>query len=139
MYVRCFLVVAAWLFVSGSASAATDPCKLVTQSEASAALGVAAQAGIAKTGLYGPACRYYNADHTKNVYVALLNESASSMTVLHPKPISGFPGEAYWMSGSIFFFKGDQGLQVGLYLSSSSMSKMDPALVPLAKTAASRL
>jgi hypothetical protein len=144
MSLRFFSIAAAVLIVlatGGGARAATDPCALVTQAEASKAVGASVAAGVPSKGPLGAACRYATADHMKWVYVQTM--SASSVTTMasamHPKSLSGFPGTAYWMSGSVFFSKGQSAGQVGLHLGATSMSAMDPGIVPLAKIAAGRL
>ena len=123
------------------ANAATDPCKLVSQAEASKALAAAAQAGEKAQGTSGATCRYYSPDHTKNVFVQMMSPATVNgmESTLHLKPLAGVSVPAYWLAGSVFMAKGAQAAQVTLYTGVSSMQKMEPGLVPLAKLVAGRL
>jgi len=126
---------------AATTAAAGDACALVTQAEATTALGSAAQAGIAKTDHDGyTSCRYYDATKTKNVFVQFLDPKlADNMTMMGGKEVAGVGDKATWLSGSIFFQKSGKAAQVGLYLSPASMQTMDPGEVDLAKTAAGRM
>jgi hypothetical protein len=127
-------------FASG-ASAATDPCKLVSQAEASKALGAAAEAATESQGTSGATCRYYNSDHTKNVFVQMMSPATVSgmESTLHLKPLAGVSAPAYWLAGSVFMVKRAQAVQLTLYMGMGSMTKMEPGVVPLAKLVAARL
>jgi hypothetical protein len=119
---------------------AADMCALVTTAEASSAMGVASLPGKARSTRRGSSCRYYSADHTKNVFVQ--TAEAGDMIgagQLGGKPLGGIGDKAIWAAGSIFVQKGGKVMQVGLYRSAQSMQKMDPQVVPLAKTVAGRM
>ena len=55
------------------------------------------------------------------------------------KPVAGIGDKAVWAAGSVFVQKGGRYMQVGLYRSAASMEKMDPQIIPLAKTVAGRM
>jgi len=101
---------------SSTTAAAGDACALVTQAEATTALGSAAQAGIAKTDHDGyTSCRYYDATKTKNVFVQFLDPKlADNMTMMGGKEVAGVGDKATWLSGSIFFQKGGKAAQDSL-------------------------
>jgi hypothetical protein len=141
-YVLAAAIVASAAFAAPApASAGTsNPCALVTSAEATTAMGVASLPGKAHAGRLGSSCRYYSADHTKNVFVQIVSAGDMMGAVqIGGKPVSGIGDKAFWASGSMFVKKGGSFVQVGLYLNAKSMEKMDPAIVPLAKTVASRM
>jgi hypothetical protein len=119
---------------------AADMCALVTTAEASSAMGVASLPGKARATRRGSSCRYYSSDHTKNVFVQTA-EGGDMIGAgqLGGKSLSGIGDKAIWAGGSIFVQKGGKVIQVGLYRSAHSMEKMDPQIVPLAKTVAGRM
>jgi hypothetical protein len=127
-------------FAAG-ASAATDPCKLVSQADASKAFGAAAGAGEVAQGTSGATCRYYSVDHTKSVFVQMMSPATVNgmETTLHLKPLAGVSAPAYWLAGSVFMVKRTQAVQLTVYTGMGSMTKMEPGLVPLAKLVAGRL
>jgi len=118
----------------------SNPCALVTAADASTAMGVASLPGKPHTSRRGSSCRYYSPNHQMNVYVQ--NVTAGDLigaTQLGGRAVSGIGDKAIWSAGSMFVQKGGKVVQVGLYLSPASMQKMDPAIVPLAKTVAGRM
>ncbi|MDQ6941274.1 MAG: hypothetical protein M3169_02030 [Candidatus Eremiobacteraeota bacterium] len=122
------------------AASAANPCALVTTAEASTAMGVSSLPGKARTSSRSSSCRYYSADHTKNVFVQTIGaDDMAGAGQLGGKPVPGIGDKALWAAGSMFIQKGGKYVQVGLYRSAASMQKMDPAIVPLAKTAAGRM
>jgi hypothetical protein len=119
---------------------AADICALVTTAEASAAMGVASLPGKPHMSRRATSCRYYSADHTKNVFVQ--TSAAGDMMgagQIGGKPVNGIGDKAIWAAGSIFVQKGGKVMQVGLYRSAQSMQTMDPQVVPLAKIVAGRM
>lgn len=124
-----------------AASAGTsDPCALATAGDASKAMGVSSLPGKPHASRRARSCRYYSPNHLMNVFVQ--TGDAGDMIgagQLGGKPVPGIGDKAIWAAGSIFVQKGGKVVQVGLYLSSASMQKMDPAIVPLAKTVAGRM
>ena len=85
-------------------------------------------------------CRYYSSDHTKNVFVQ--TSAAGDMMgaqQIGGKPVAGVGDKAIWAGGSVFVQKGGKYMQVGLYRNRASMEKMDPEIIPLAKTVAGRM
>ncbi len=119
----------------------TDACALVTQAEASTALGSTAQAGIAKTDRDGyGSCRYYDATKTKNVFVQFVDPKlADAMAAMGGKEVAGVGDRSTWLTGSIFVQKSGKAAQVGLYLSAASLKAMDPGEADLAKIVAGRM
>jgi hypothetical protein len=118
----------------------SDPCALVTTADASTAMHVASLPGKPHASRRGASCRYYSPNHQMNVYVQ--NVQAGDMigaTQLGGKAVPGIGDKAIWSGGSMFVQKGGKVVQVGLYLNAASMQKMDPAIVPLAKTVAGRM
>ncbi|HEY0396423.1 MAG TPA: hypothetical protein VGD01_18245 [Candidatus Elarobacter sp.] len=146
---RIFRAAAAVVFAVGAsaaplsppaASAAVDPCKLVTTAEASAAMGTRSLPGAPHKGRTGSSCRYYSADHKMNVFVQAIGPGdLQGAGQLGGKNVSGIGDQAIWASGSLFIRKGGNFAQVGLYRSAGSMEHMDPQIVPLGKVAASRM
>jgi hypothetical protein len=122
------------------ASASPNPCTLVTTAEATTAMGVTSLPGKPHTSRRSSSCRFYSADHTKNVFVQTLD--AGDMTgaaQIGGKPVPGIGDKALWVAGSMYVKKGGNYMQVGLYRNAASMQKMDPAIIPLAKTVAGRM
>jgi hypothetical protein len=122
----------------------SNPCALVTTAEASTAMRVSSLPGKPHTSRGSSSCRYYSPDHTKNVYIQILQ--AGDMTgaaqlagPLGGKSISGIGDKALWVAGSMYVQKGGSYVQVALYLNPASMKKMDPGVIPLAKTVAGRM
>jgi hypothetical protein len=124
-----------------AAAGSSDACALVTQDEATAAMGAKAAAGIAKTDHDGyTSCRYYDPTKTKNVFVQFVDPKlADQMGAMGGKDVAGVGDKATWLSGSIFVTKGAKAAQVGLYLSGNSLKTMDAGEPALAKTAADRM
>jgi len=124
-----------------AAAAANDACALVTQAEASTAMGASAAAPIAKTDHDGyTSCRYYDPTKTKNVFVQYVDPKiAEQMGPMGGKDVAGVGDKATWLAGSIFVTKGGKAAQIGLYLNANSMKAMDPGESALAKTAADRM
>ncbi len=125
---------------SHNAAAAPNPCSLVTQSEAAQAMGTPSLPGKFEMGLTGAACRYYSPDHTKNVFIQIINAKlVNGAGMMGGRRLPGVGDKAYWLGGTVFLQRHANYVQVGLYLSSASMSRMDPGIVPLARLIASRL
>ena len=124
-----------------AAAAAGDACALVTQAEASTAMGASAAAPIAKTDRDGyTSCRYYDPTKTKNVFVQYVDPKiVDQMGPMGGKPVAGVGEKATWLAGSIFVTKDGKAAQIGLYLSPNSMKTMDPGESALAKTVADRM
>jgi hypothetical protein len=146
---RIFRAAAAVLFAVGAAtaplsppaaSAAVDPCKLVTTAEASTAMGASSLPGKLHKGRAGSSCRYYSPDHKMNVFVQAIGPAdMQGASQLGGKNVSGIGDQAVWAAGSLFIRKGGNFAQVGLYRTAGSMEHMDPQIIPLAKAAASRM
>jgi hypothetical protein len=121
-------------------AAPSNPCTLVTTAEAASAMGTASLPGKPHTSRGTTSCRFYSSDHTKNVYVQIV-EAGDMIGAgqLGGKPVAGIGDKAVWASGSMFVQKGAKYVQVGLYRSAASMEKMDPQIVPLARTVAGRM
>ena len=103
-------------------------------------MGVTSLPGKPHTSRHASSCRFYSADHTKNVFVQTLD--AGDMTgaaQIGGKPVPGIGDKALWIGGSMYVKKGGNYMQVALYLNPGSMNKMDPAIVPLAKIVAGRM
>jgi hypothetical protein len=103
-------------------------------------MGVASLPGKPQTSRHASSCRYYSADHKKDVFVQTAD--AGDMIgagQLGGKPVSGIGDKAIWAGGTMFVQKGGKYVSVGLYLNAASQKTMDPALVPLAKTVAGRM
>jgi hypothetical protein len=134
-------VASAALITAAPASAGTsNPCALVTTAEASTAMGVASLPGKPHTSRRASSCRYYSADHMKNVFVQTADAGDMTGAIqFGGKPVAGIGDKAIWAAGSMMVQKGAKYVQVGLYLNKTSMKTMDPALIPLAKTAAGRM
>jgi delta 1-pyrroline-5-carboxylate dehydrogenase len=135
-----FLASAVTATTLAASAAGSDVCALVTTAEASAAMGAASLPGKPHTSRQSTSCRYYSSDHTKNVFVQT-SEAGDMMGAqqLGGKPVAGIGDKAIWASGSLFVQKGGKYMQVGLYRNAASMQKMDPQIVPLAKTVAGRM
>jgi hypothetical protein len=130
----------AQLATAPAAFAAPNPCALVTAAEASAAMHVKALPGKAHNGRGGASCRYYSPNHQMNVFVQTIGaDDMTGAMQFGGKPVPGIGDQAVWAAGSLFVKKGGNYAQVGLYLSPASMQKMDPAVIPLGKAAASRM
>lgn len=129
------------LTTAAPASAGTsNPCALATVADATTAMHVASLPGKPHNGRSGASCRYYSPDHTKNVFVQIVQAGDMiGAAQLGGKAVSGIGDKAVWAAGSMFVQKGGQTVQVGLYLNAGSMQKMDAAIVPLAKTVAGRM
>jgi hypothetical protein len=133
-------VAAAAMTTSMPASAAPNACTLVTTAEASAAMGVTSLPGKARPTRHGTSCRYYSPDHKMNVFVQTAEpDDMIGAGQLGGKPIAGVGDKAVWALGSLYVKKGSNYAQIALYLKPASMQKMDPAVIPLAKTAAGRM
>lgn len=119
---------------------ASDICGLVTTAEATSAMGVSSLPGKPHTSRTSTSCRYYSSDHTKNVFVQT-SEAGDMMGAaqIGGKPVPGIGDKAVWAAGSIFVQKGGKYMQVGLYRNPASQNKMDPQIIPLAKTVAGRM
>ena len=118
----------------------SNPCALATAADATTAMGVTSLPGKPHTGRLGSSCRYYSPDHTKNVFVQIVTAGdMMGAAQVGGKSVPGIGDKAVWAAGSMFVQKGGQTVQVELYLSAASMQKMDPAIVPLAKTVAGRM
>jgi hypothetical protein len=138
--VLAFATVASAILVATTPASAADVCGLVTTAEATAAMGAASLPGKPHTGRSGSSCRYYSADHKMNVFVQTSGaEDMMGAAQVGGKPVNGIGDKAVWAAGSIFVQKGGKVMQVGLYRSAHSMEKMDPQIVPLAKTVAGRM
>ena len=123
-----------------AADAAPNACTLITAAEASAAMGVTSLPGKARPTRKGSSCRYYSPDHKMNVFVQTVGATdIAGAGQLGGKAVPGVGDQAIWAMGSLFLRKGGQFAQIGLYLSPKSMEHMDPAVVTLGKTAASRM
>jgi hypothetical protein len=134
------LVCAAIVLPAAPSFAAANLCALVTTAEASAAMGTSSLPGAAKTTRRGASCRYYSADHTKNVFVQTIEAGDMlGASQLGGKPVPGIGDRAIWAAGSLFVQKGGKYAQVGLYRSAASMERMDPQIVTLGKVAAGRM
>ena len=103
-------------------------------------MGATSLPGKPHTGRNGTSCRYYSSDHTKNVFVQTsATGDMMGAAQLGGKAVNGIGDKAIWAAGSIFVQKGGKVMQVGLYRSAKSMEKMDPQILPLAKTVAGRM
>ncbi len=103
-------------------------------------MGKSSLPGKAHTSRRSTSCRYYSSDHTKNVFVQTAGaEDMIGAGQLGGKAVAGIGDKAIWAAGSMFVQKGGKYVQVGLYRSAASMQKMDPQIVPLAKTVAGRM
>jgi hypothetical protein len=128
------------LTTAAPASASPNPCTLVTTAEASAAMGVSSLPGKPHTSRHASSCRFYSADHTKNVFVQTLGaDDMIGAAQIGGKPVPGIGDKALWIGGSMYVKKGGNYMQVGLYRNAESMKTMDPAIIPLAKTVAGRM
>lgn len=121
-----------------SASAATDPCSLLTKADAVKALG-----GAVTGGHRGNECSYRLAGTGKNVY-ASADSTSSGIAYFGEvkktgKPVSGLGAPAYFLAGSLSILKGGTLLQVGLITGTGDVATMNPKLPALAKLVLSRL
>ena len=118
-----------------------SPCALVTQSEASTALGVPAMPGVAKSLGGSIVCRYFSRDKKKQVSVATITAGDYAMVQKAGTPaLDGIGTDALYFGGSIYIQKGAAFARVGLLRSMADMAiAPPPALVVLAKAIASRL
>ena len=122
------------------AGAAASPCALVTGAEASTAMHARALPAIARSGRDGASCRYYSANHQMNVFVKLISrDELTGAAQFGGKSVPGVGDKAIWAGGTLFVQKGGSAASIGLYLSSASMQRMDPAIVTLGRLAASRM
>jgi hypothetical protein len=125
------------LFAVG-AQAATAPCALVTQADASAALGAPALA--ANSGAHGT-CRFWTKDHKRLVYVKTIDAHAYDVVQnAGASPVADVAPNALFFNGSVFLKKGDSYAQVGLLgVPGNPGPPASAKLVTLAKAAASRM
>jgi hypothetical protein len=139
-FLAVFSAAAAAMMSPAPASAAPNACTLVTTAEASAAMGVASLPGKARPTRHGTSCRWYSPDHKMNVFVQTIGPGDMiSAGQAGGKAVPGIGDRAVWAYGSLFVQKGGNYAQIALYLKPASMEKMDPAVIPLAKTAAGRM
>ncbi len=127
-------------FATTAADAALNACVLVTVPEATAAMGAPSLPGKPRGTRHGTSCRFYSADHQKNVFVQTIQAGDMlGAAQLGGKPVAGIGDKAIWASGSLFVQKGANYAQIGLYRNAASMQQMDPQIVPLGKIAAGRM
>ena len=134
-------IAATSLTTAAPASAGTsNPCALVTTADASTAMGVTSLPGKPHTSRHASSCRFYSADHKKNVFVQTLDaDDMAGAAQIGGKSVPGIGDKALWIAGSMYVKKGGNYMQVGLYLKPESMKTMDPAIIPLSKTVAGRM
>lgn len=127
--------------IAAPASAAPNPCKLVTPSEAAKALGMAVLPAKRETGGGNTACRYLNAAQDQNVLVQVYDRVSDFPDVLLTAPgvkhVPQIGPKAVMGSGTLFMIKHGTYVTIGLYKGPNKTD--DAALVNLGKLAASRM
>ena len=117
-----------------------EPCALLTRAEVSAALGAAAGAGIPDKTRGGNRCQWSSPDQQRIVYLTIVQAWDFQLARTGGgKLVHGIGEEAVWATGSLFIRKGSVYVQVGLYLSDTSMKAMDPEILDLGKAVAGRM
>jgi hypothetical protein len=137
-----------WAEAASSARIA-DPCKLLTQAEASAALSAALGPGELKRMGIITRCAYSNAAADQKIFLDVQNETApvtdaalfDSFTHMpDAKPVSGIGDQALWghseYATSLFILKGGKVVAVGL---PRTVAAMTPGIEKAAKLIASRM
>lgn len=123
------------------ATAAPNPCNLVSKAEAARALGVPVLPASPSPGDENTECRYYNAQKDQNVLVEV-HHSVST----YPDGMIGMPGitalpqigpKAWEGSGTVYMVKHGTYVTIGIYKGANI--KSDAAAIKLAKIAASRM
>lgn len=122
-----------------SAQASVNPCSLVSQSQASAAMGAPALAPKHTAGRRGETCRWYSASHVMSVFVAIRGMKDYQGAKMFGKPLSGIGSEAVFAGGSIFFVKGSTVVQVNVYRTAADLRAPSPQAVSLSKAIAARM
>jgi hypothetical protein len=122
-----------------SAHASVNPCSLVSQSQASAAMGAPALAPKHTAGRRGETCRWYSASHTMSVFVAIRGMQEFQAAKKFSKPLSGIGNDAIFFGGSIFFVKGSTVVQVNVYRTAADLRAPSPQTVSLSKAIAARI
>lgn len=127
--------------VAAPASAAPNPCKLVTPSEAAKALGTAVLPAKHETGGGNTACRYLNAAQDQNVLVQVYDRVSDFPDVLLTTPgvahVPQIGPKAVMASGTLFMIKHGTYVTIAVF---KGFNKTDnAALVKLGKLAASRM
>lgn len=123
---------------AGSASSISNPCKLLTQAEVSAALGMKFGAGqLTHPGL--PRCRFLTASDDE-VFIDVVDPAMFDAYAHGATPLSGIGDKALWahdrFSSDIHIVKGGNMVTLGL---PRTISQMTPALAKLAKLVAARM
>jgi hypothetical protein len=123
------------------ASAAPNPCALVTSAEAARALGTPVLPAKPVAGGGNTECRYLNAAHDKNVVVQVHDRVSAfpeaMLKVPGVKLVPQIGPEALLIGGVVFMVKHGTYVTVGLYKGPKITD--DAALIKLAKAAAARL
>lgn len=125
---------------AASAHPIADPCKLLTQAEVSAALGMKFRAGeLTHPGL--PRCRFLTASQDE-VFIDVVDPSMFDAYAHAPgtTPLPGIGDKALWahdqFSSDIYIVKGGNMVTIGL---PRTVSKMTPAVANVAELVASRM
>jgi hypothetical protein len=133
-----------------SAPRIPDPCRLLTQAEASEAIGTKLDAGTLKRFGIITRCAYYNSrTREQELFMDVHNETApvadpalfdSYTHMPDVKPVSGIGDQALWshseIGSGLDILKGGRLVQVGL---PRTMTTMTPAVERAARVIASRM
>lgn len=135
------LSVLACLGIAAPASAAPNPCKLVTQAEAARALGTAVLPAKPVPGGGNTECRYLNAAQDKNVLVQVHDRTADFPTEMLTTPgvhhVAQIGPKAILIGTTLFMLQRGTYVTIGLYKGPSVTD--DAAVIKLGKLAASRM
>lgn len=135
------VILASAISDSHVAAAASGVCALVTQQEATAALGAPVPAGIEKpmdfaaqgapiTGeacVFGPAlvvARYQLGNGAPELFNRFRQEFVSKASAVNYQPVSGVGDEAFTAKGQLMVRKGQAGLLVGISLGDRQNSRV---------------
>lgn len=115
-----------------------NPCKLLTQAEVSAAMGMKFRAGeLTHPGL--PRCRFLTAS-SDEVFIDVVDPSMFDAYAHGATPLPGIGDKALWahdqFSSDIYIVKGGNMVTLGL---PRNITRMTPALAKLARLVATRM
>lgn len=126
---------------AASASAAPNPCRLVTQAEAARALGVPALPATPVAGGGNTECRYYNSAKNQNVVVQVhdrLSDFPSEMlTVAGVQHVPQVGPKVILIGGTLFMVKHGTYVTIGMFTTPNASN--DSAVIKLGKLASSRM
>jgi hypothetical protein len=131
----------AFCAIAAPASAAPNPCNLVKQSEAAKALGTPVMPAKPVYGASNNECRYLNAAQNENVVVQVWDKTSlfpgEMMSMPQIQKVPQISPKAFVIGTTLYMIKHGTYVTVSIY--NGPDTKSNPALIPLAKLAASRM